>query len=336
MILLAVGSVFSGGLFAWGGTLQHWLEPVVGAHEEARHALPAWVSTALALAVVAVGIAVAYRKYGRREIPEGGPRSGVGADDGRTQRPLRRCLQRGGVHAPWRATDRRAGRIRRRGSWTARSTRWPHWSAGPRIGCGDCKPASPATTHYRCWRARRCWSRRSWRCNCGELERSVADGAVAGAAGGLGADHPDAARAAAARQVDRPGRQRPDAGGVDRHRGRLQDRRRRLPIRRKPALDTGVRRRLHPRRGRHRGGAGAADRGADSAAAGGRLERRRRANPRRAGLRRPDAGHRVDGADLGDRAGRVAVLRVLRGHARSRCTSSSAVSARRPAAPAPR
>ena len=28
MILLAVGSVFSGGLLGWGGTLQHWLEPV--------------------------------------------------------------------------------------------------------------------------------------------------------------------------------------------------------------------------------------------------------------------------------------------------------------------
>jgi NADH-quinone oxidoreductase subunit L len=65
MILLAVGSVFSGGLFAVGGTLQRWLEPVVGVHEEGAHALPAWVSTTLALAVVAVGIAVAYRMYAR-------------------------------------------------------------------------------------------------------------------------------------------------------------------------------------------------------------------------------------------------------------------------------
>src|SRR6201995_949515 len=57
MILLAFGSVFSGGLFAIGGTLPHWLEPVVGAHEETAHALPAWVNTTLALTVVAVGIA---------------------------------------------------------------------------------------------------------------------------------------------------------------------------------------------------------------------------------------------------------------------------------------
>lgn len=68
MILLAFGSVFAGGLFAIGGTLPHWLEPVVGAHEESAHAIPAWVNTTLALGVVAVGIAVAYQKYGRAEI----------------------------------------------------------------------------------------------------------------------------------------------------------------------------------------------------------------------------------------------------------------------------
>ncbi|MCV7163178.1 NADH-quinone oxidoreductase subunit L [Mycobacterium stomatepiae] len=73
MILLAFGSVLSGGLFAIGGTLPHWLEPVVGAHEESTHPLPAWVNTALALGVVAVGIAVAYQKYGRAEIPRVAP-----------------------------------------------------------------------------------------------------------------------------------------------------------------------------------------------------------------------------------------------------------------------
>ena len=74
MILLAVGSVFSGGLFAIGGTLPHWLEPVVGAHEETAPTLPAWVTTTLALAVVAVGIGVAYRMYGgKAEIPSMAP-----------------------------------------------------------------------------------------------------------------------------------------------------------------------------------------------------------------------------------------------------------------------
>ncbi len=69
MILLAVGSVASGGFFAIGGTLQHWLEPVVGAHE-AEHATPAWVVTIVVLAVVAAGIAIAYRMYGTRPVPE--------------------------------------------------------------------------------------------------------------------------------------------------------------------------------------------------------------------------------------------------------------------------
>jgi NADH-quinone oxidoreductase subunit L len=69
MILLAIGSVASGGLFTIGGALQHWLEPVVGSHE-AAHATPLWVATAIILAVVAVGIAVAYRMYATRPVPE--------------------------------------------------------------------------------------------------------------------------------------------------------------------------------------------------------------------------------------------------------------------------
>jgi NADH-quinone oxidoreductase subunit L len=72
MILLAVGSVFSGGLLAVGGTLQHWLEPVVGVHE-AGNAAPAWVISAVALAVVGVGIALAYWRYGTRPAPATAP-----------------------------------------------------------------------------------------------------------------------------------------------------------------------------------------------------------------------------------------------------------------------
>ncbi len=74
MILLAVGSVTAGGALAIGGTLEHWLEPVVGAHEN-HHVLPVWVVTAIVLSVVAVGIAIAYRMYGSRpvtaEVPAG-------------------------------------------------------------------------------------------------------------------------------------------------------------------------------------------------------------------------------------------------------------------------
>ncbi|MCK0174723.1 MULTISPECIES: NADH-quinone oxidoreductase subunit L [Mycobacteriaceae] len=76
MILLAVGSVASGGLLAIGGTLSHWLEPVVGSHEE-THAVPVAVATAVILAVVAVGIGIAYRMYARREIPKEVPAGSV-------------------------------------------------------------------------------------------------------------------------------------------------------------------------------------------------------------------------------------------------------------------
>ncbi|MGV0814268.1 NADH-quinone oxidoreductase subunit L [Mycolicibacterium boenickei] len=68
MILLAVGSVVSGGALAIGGTLSHWLEPVVGTHE-AHHAIPAWVVAVVVLTVVALGIAVAYRMYAQQPVP---------------------------------------------------------------------------------------------------------------------------------------------------------------------------------------------------------------------------------------------------------------------------
>jgi len=53
MILLAVGSVFSGGLLGWGGTLRHWLEPVT-TFEESSPVAPSWVISAVAVGVVAV------------------------------------------------------------------------------------------------------------------------------------------------------------------------------------------------------------------------------------------------------------------------------------------
>lgn len=69
MILLAIGSVGSGAAFAIGGTLEHWLEPVVGAHE-VHHIAPVWVVTTVILAVVAVGILIAYRMYATKPVPD--------------------------------------------------------------------------------------------------------------------------------------------------------------------------------------------------------------------------------------------------------------------------
>nr|WP_196792174.1 NADH-quinone oxidoreductase subunit L [Motilibacter deserti] len=71
MVLLALGSVFLGGILAYGGMLQDWLEPVVGGHgeEEGVTTLSPIVVTLLTLLVVAGGAAAAYLQYGRREVP---------------------------------------------------------------------------------------------------------------------------------------------------------------------------------------------------------------------------------------------------------------------------
>jgi NADH-quinone oxidoreductase subunit L len=72
MIILAVGSVFSGGLLGWGGTLQHWLEPVT-TFEENTPVAPSWVISAVAVGVVAIGFLVALWRYLGKPVPETAP-----------------------------------------------------------------------------------------------------------------------------------------------------------------------------------------------------------------------------------------------------------------------
>jgi NADH-quinone oxidoreductase subunit L len=72
MILLAVGSVFSGGLLGWGGTLRHWLEPVT-TFEEHTPVAPSWVISAVAVAIVAVGFLFALWRYLGKSVPETAP-----------------------------------------------------------------------------------------------------------------------------------------------------------------------------------------------------------------------------------------------------------------------
>jgi len=72
MVVLALGSVGAGALLSLGGTLSTWLEPVVGS-AESEHGIPAWVTTALALGVVAVGVLIAYRRYAA-DVPRTAPR----------------------------------------------------------------------------------------------------------------------------------------------------------------------------------------------------------------------------------------------------------------------
>ncbi|GAA1482413.1 NADH-quinone oxidoreductase subunit L [Gordonia sinesedis] len=72
MILIAIGSVAAGGLFAIGDGLVTWLEPVVGA-EHGELPFPTWVVTVAVLIVVALGIAEAWRRYARRSVPLAAP-----------------------------------------------------------------------------------------------------------------------------------------------------------------------------------------------------------------------------------------------------------------------
>jgi len=73
MMLLAVGSVAAGGLLAVGGTLEHWLDPVWtefgSAAEHVEPAVPVWLITVATLAVVLVGVGIAWRQYGTRPVP---------------------------------------------------------------------------------------------------------------------------------------------------------------------------------------------------------------------------------------------------------------------------
>lgn len=72
MIILAIGSVAAGALLVWGDSLVDWLEPVVG-HTHHDLAVPAWVLTVTILAVVAIGIGIAWRQYASQPVPEIAP-----------------------------------------------------------------------------------------------------------------------------------------------------------------------------------------------------------------------------------------------------------------------
>ncbi|MFE7188331.1 NADH-quinone oxidoreductase subunit L [Kitasatospora sp. NPDC057541] len=68
MILLAFGSVFAGGLFAFNSSFLTWLEPVTG-HEEGNSPLAPLVVTLLTSACMVLGVALSYLMYGRSAVP---------------------------------------------------------------------------------------------------------------------------------------------------------------------------------------------------------------------------------------------------------------------------
>ncbi|CAB4692445.1 unannotated protein [freshwater metagenome] len=66
IIILSVGSIAAGALFAFGSSLQQWLEPVVArGFVEGEPALPPIIVSIMALVAVALGVALAYVKYVR-------------------------------------------------------------------------------------------------------------------------------------------------------------------------------------------------------------------------------------------------------------------------------
>lgn len=73
MAILAVGSVTSGYLLSRGDALVNWLHPLFAHEEEYGHLLEPIVVSALALTMVAIGVAVAFLKYARQEVASVAP-----------------------------------------------------------------------------------------------------------------------------------------------------------------------------------------------------------------------------------------------------------------------
>ena len=160
MILLAVGSVFSGGLFAFGGTLQHWLEPVVGAHEEADPCPPG-------LGQHRPGSDRRRGRYrgglpdvrGRAHIPRVAPvrvsvlttaaRADLYGDAFNEEVFMRPGAQltEALVEVDDAGVDGSVNALAATGEPDVESP------------AARCKPASPATTRCRCWQARSWWPR---------------------------------------------------------------------------------------------------------------------------------------------------------------------------------
>jgi NADH-quinone oxidoreductase subunit L len=68
MAILALGSVSSGYLLSRGDALVNWLAPLFEQHGEHEELLAPIVVSAMALGMVALGVAIAFLKYSRQEV----------------------------------------------------------------------------------------------------------------------------------------------------------------------------------------------------------------------------------------------------------------------------
>ncbi|MFD8953229.1 NADH-quinone oxidoreductase subunit L [Streptomyces xanthophaeus] len=76
MIVLAFGSVFAGGFFEIGDRFLNWLEPVTG-YEHGHPPVSAMTVTLATMAVLVIGVAIAWSMYGRRPVPVVAPRGSL-------------------------------------------------------------------------------------------------------------------------------------------------------------------------------------------------------------------------------------------------------------------
>ncbi|MET9372896.1 NADH-quinone oxidoreductase subunit L [Streptomyces sp. NPDC002992] len=76
MILLAFGSVGAGAFFGIGDRFVHWLEPVT-AFEHGHPPISAGAITSATVAVMVLGVGLAYLQYGRRPVPVTAPRGSL-------------------------------------------------------------------------------------------------------------------------------------------------------------------------------------------------------------------------------------------------------------------
>ncbi|MFH9423187.1 NADH-quinone oxidoreductase subunit L [Streptomyces sp. NPDC017529] len=76
MILLAVGSVFAGGLFSINEAFVTWLEPVTS-FDHGHPPLSASAITTATIVVMVLGVALAYLRYGRKPVPAVAPRGSL-------------------------------------------------------------------------------------------------------------------------------------------------------------------------------------------------------------------------------------------------------------------
>ncbi|MDX3690687.1 NADH-quinone oxidoreductase subunit L [Streptomyces europaeiscabiei] len=76
MIVLAVGSVFGGAYFSIGDRFVNWLEPVTG-HQHGHPPISALTVTISTVAVMVIGVGLAWLQYGRRPVPVVAPRGSL-------------------------------------------------------------------------------------------------------------------------------------------------------------------------------------------------------------------------------------------------------------------